>query len=584
MSIQPPSQPRIAAALISLRGPTMADVLDRLASVPGLEGSRRDGLRSAVRTFCRGLGKAPLDVSAEPRAVREALAGLSPGGLGISSRSFRNLRSLVAKALAAAGIETIGVRPRTRLSPAWEPLVARLTGKTMRCALMRPLRLLSDAGIEPHQVDQGVADELGRALEARQVLRHPRTVFTTFVRQWNQACRIVPGWPEVTLRIDDRRDYYVLPPETFPPGLGHDIAGWLQAISSFSLSRRRPSLRPCTVAGHRTRLWELASAAVHAGVPAQDLASSNDLTRAPTVERALEWLADHRFGGQPAPHLGSIARVAYLIARELMEDASSDQRQTEERNLAELKLFCQNLKHTQIGLAPKNRALLNRFKDPDLLARFVTLPGRVFREILGKRRIKVADAVRGQIALAIEILLHAPVRIQNLRTIDLDAHYKVYGNGPKARVVLEFPAAEVKNAVDLSYPLPAEAAALVAVYRERLRPLVAAPGNSYLFSGDGPRAKQASLLSTQIANLTFELVGVRATAHQFRHICSLLYLQQHPGDYETVRQFLGQKRIETTIRFYAGMEGEAAIALWDDTLAQIRRLAAERLNGPRRRR
>jgi integrase len=91
------------------------------------------------------------------------------------------------------------------------------------------------------------------------------------------------------------------------------------------------------------------------------------------------------------------------------------------------------------------------------------------------------------------------------------------------------------------------------------------------------------LLSQQIADLTFEMVGLRVTAHQFRHICAHLYLQQHPGDYETVRQFLGHKKVETTIRFYAGMEGEAAVALWDDTLGQIRQAASERLNASRRR-
>jgi integrase len=92
-------------------------------------------------------------------------------------------------------------------------------------------------------------------------------------------------------------------------------------------------------------------------------------------------------------------------------------------------------------------------------------------------------------------------------------------------------------------------------------------------------------LSRQIAEVTGACVGVRVSAHQFRHVCALLYLQRHPGDYETVRRFLGHRRIETTIRYYAGMEGEAAVALWDGTLRDIRQAAVERLRGgPRRRR
>lgn len=325
MSIQPTSQTLPAAALISLRGPTMADVMEQLAGLPELAKGRRAGLQSAVRTFCRGLGKAPIDLSAEPRAVREGLARLAPGCLELSAQSFRNFRSLLAKALATTGIDTIGVHHRGRLSPAWEPLVAGLIDKTMKCALIRPLRLMSDAGLEPHQVDQIVANELSQALEARQVLRHPRSAFTTFIHQWNRARVLVPGWPQVQLHFDDRRDFYSLPAETFPPSLLDDFEQWLQSISSFSLTRRRPPLRPRTVMGHRLKLRELASAAVHAGIAARDLPSLHALVRATVVERALEWLAHNRFDGRPAPHLGDIARLAYAIARERADGETGDQ-------------------------------------------------------------------------------------------------------------------------------------------------------------------------------------------------------------------------------------------------------------------
>ncbi len=123
--------------------------------------------------------------------------------------------------------------------------------------------------------------------------------------------------------------------------------------------------------------------------------------------------------------------------------------------------------------------------------------------------------------MAIEIPLHAPIRIQNLHTIRLDTHYKIYGRGLKARVVLEFPA-EVKNEVDLSYPLPASTAAMIDRFCQRLWPLLAEPGSPFLFPGRGRRPGQSSALSKQIAEVT--AVGVRISAHQFRHVCALLYL------------------------------------------------------------
>jgi integrase len=48
--------------------------------------------------------------------------------------------------------------------------------------------------------------------------------------------------------------------------------------------------------------------------------------------------------------------------------------------------------------------------------------------------------------------------------------------------------------------------------------------------------------------------GLRITVHQFRHAAAAIYLKDHPGNYETVRQLLGHRDIQTTIRFYCGLE------------------------------
>ena len=40
------------------------------------------------------------------------------------------------------------------------------------------------------------------------------------------------------------------------------------------------------------------------------------------------------------------------------------------------------------------------------------------------------------------------------------------------------------------------------------------------------------------------------TPHQFRHLAAKLYLDAHPGDYETVRRLLGHRSVATTTSFY----------------------------------
>jgi integrase len=60
--------------------------------------------------------------------------------------------------------------------------------------------------------------------------------------------------------------------------------------------------------------------------------------------------------------------------------------------------------------------------------------------------------------------------------------------------------------------------------------------------------------SQQITVRIQKAVGLRVTVHQFRHAAAAIYLKHRPGDYETVRRLLGHRDIQTTIRFYCGLE------------------------------
>ena len=60
--------------------------------------------------------------------------------------------------------------------------------------------------------------------------------------------------------------------------------------------------------------------------------------------------------------------------------------------------------------------------------------------------------------------------------------------------------------------------------------------------------------SKQITARIQKAIGLRITVHQFRHAAAAFYLKHNPGNYETVRRFLGHRDIQTTIRFYCGLE------------------------------
>jgi integrase len=168
-----------------------------------------------------------------------------------------------------------------------------------------------------------------------------------------------------------------------------------------------------------------------------------------------------------------------------------------------------------------------------------------------------------QIALAIALLTVAPVRCANLAAIHLERNLVRIGRGKDAQVHLYFPADAVKNEAELEFPLPPSTLALLDLYIGRFRPKLVRAGNDWLFPGEAGGPKQAALFSNQIATTVEREIGVRLTAHQFRHLAGFLYLTRNPGGHEVVRQLLGHKSIETTIRFYAGMEVAEAIRHYD---------------------
>jgi integrase len=76
----------------------------------------------------------------------------------------------------------------------------------------------------------------------------------------------------------------------------------------------------------------------------------------------------------------------------------------------------------------------------------------------------------------------------------------------------------------------------------------------WLFPGSEGGSKDAHLFGIQITNRIQKVTGLRITLHQYRHAAAAVYLKHHPGDYETVRRFLGHRNIRTTVKFYCGLE------------------------------
>jgi len=71
--------------------------------------------------------------------------------------------------------------------------------------------------------------------------------------------------------------------------------------------------------------------------------------------------------------------------------------------------------------------------------------------------------------------------------------------------------------------------------------------------------RSISRWSGQIIERISKALGIRVTPHQFRHLAAAFILQNDPANYELVRRVLGHKNLDTTIRFYVGLETVDAV-------------------------
>jgi integrase len=310
----------------------------------------------------------------------------------------------------------------------------------------------------------------------------------------------------------------------------------------------------------------LYTVAVREHAPSPSIRSLADLVKIEVARSILEYYLE-RFGTENTQSAAKCAHFLYLAAK-YWAKAPADE-------LAQLREWRRTLKPRATGMTAKNRAMLRQFEDAGRVDRLLDQGANARAVFTRLTRPFASDARKLQLALAIELLLAAPVRPQNLASINLSRHLVWGREGGRDTVHLVFPADEVKNDTDLEFRLPRRVIELLKLYLAKARPPLAEAGNNFLFPGQRNDHKGSALLSTQIATATTRILGVRVTGHQFRHLVGFIYLRENPGGHEVVRRLLGHKRIETTIAFYAGMEQAAAIEHYDRFIERLRQRSAQ---------
>jgi integrase len=228
------------------------------------------------------------------------------------------------------------------------------------------------------------------------------------------------------------------------------------------------------------------------------------------------------------------------------------------------------LTHEATGLTDKNRERLRQFDDQRNVSKLLWAGKTAFTQAVkrddGTRQI----AHEASLALALELLLHAPMRIANLASLRLDRHLHWEKSGCSGVLSIAIPGQEVKNGEPLNFPFPLPVSNMVRQYLEVFRPRLFKGSNEYLFPSRDGKAKRSDTLGKQISKQIWDNCGLRVNPHLIRHFVAKQIVEATPGNYEGARRILAHKDSNTTYKFYEGMEAKPAFEYWQNILMNKR--------------
>jgi integrase len=325
--------------------------------------------------------------------------------------------------------------------------------------------------------------------------------------------------------------------------------------------------RPCS----RRTVYRIASIiARQRAIEPNTFQSMADMLKPEDVDRALDFIVA-RVGEDKTGDLYRVARTMHLLAEHWCGASKEDLKE-----LANMRAAVR----PEDGPADRTIELLRMFREPRLQENFLLLPEVVMAKLKRKTSPTRTDAIQAQLAVMSAILVAAPLRSANAVTLCEGVNLLRFGSGKAQQVRIAIPGDEVKNAKSLSFLLRRGVVDLIDAYDKRFRALVTKDKSGYLCPGRIGGHKRAPLLSTQLAAFTSRELGIRMTAHQWRHVVGYIFLLHNPGNYEPIRRMLGHSSIDVTQTYYSFMLDEDAQEAIDSTFDEIRQAGRMRHRRP----
>ena len=294
-------------------------------------------------------------------------------------------------------------------------IVDRTAGNQQKCFMRRFCRFCSARQITPAAVDDSVIQSY-RAYLDNVVSKQPDRGVDDLLRTWARLIDASSDLNLATLSTPNRSRAYCLPWVDLPDTLFKDTMAYKAAIMAPDpfANGARTKVGPATTDQYERMIPRMATAALKGGATKEDISSLARVVSPGTLRRALTYFLE-RNNNQFNQQTHDMVHLGLGIAKHWAH--------LPEAEIAEIKKLAKMCTIKRQGMTAKHRERLQQFRDDGVIIKVLNFPEQLFNQAR-KSSANCRTAMMMQTAIAWAILIVAPIRIENLRSLDRSRHFK----------------------------------------------------------------------------------------------------------------------------------------------------------------
>lgn len=530
-------------------GPKMADVMTVLEQDRTTPTQTRKAMISALHSLERLIGRPLATMPASVPQLREVFEGMHAAAHGITPKTLANIRSLCLKAIQTSELVPGVVMEKTKgrpHSPQWADLWSALAAIAERNSLSRLVTWCNARGLEPPDVDNAVVETMMAHMAETSLRANQHLVHRAVAKTWNSLVDRFPDkeLTKVVVPVTRQRRKRVslddVPDSFFEDW--NNFAAWASGNDRFADDGRQKPLKQSTIDNYFGRMHLAISLLSETGVEPSSIHSLADLTTVDAFKTIMRRLIQ-KSDGKATYEAFFLAGLLVRLAREWVK--------VDEETLARLRELASRIPEPVFEMTEKNKLLVGKFDDPDLRARFLSAPDRIWEEVAASKKRSRWRLAEAQAALAIQILMFMPLRLHNLATLAFDRHLFLRPGGKSSLIVNK---EDMKSGNGVQFDIPPTLAERLIYYRHTLAPSIIGETPTILFCNSDGSAKSLATVRYLVQRYVKQYVGIHMNPHAYRHLAAKMILDSDPGAHVLVQHLLGHEKLETTATYYAGID------------------------------